>query len=159
MAKVTQFDKHNPAVKRVCAKVRRPLLLRWAIKETIAWILIAFSLLLSGCSGRSGGSSQYENGAYLCKGIIYSLTVTDSADLTNEEIAMRVTDDKVYFSGNSMLLGDGIKLCPIGSIEFAKKDEMYFDSAGCSMDGKMLTISADGTYNYITKKIKPLQYI
>jgi hypothetical protein len=65
---------------------------------------------------------------------------------------MRVTDDKVYFSGNSMLLGDGIKICRIGSIEFAKKDEMYFDSAGCSMEGKALKRQY-GTYNYITKKL------
>ena len=117
----------------------------------INWLLVIFSLLIVGCNNTST-ISEYENGAYLCKGSTHSLAVTGSVADLDDEIAMRVTDDRVFFSGSSMLQGDNIKICPIGSIEFAKKDEMYFDSSGCSMDDKALKRQY-GTYNYITKKL------
>jgi hypothetical protein len=48
---------------------------------------------------------------------------------------MCFSNDKVNFTGNALLLDDNIKVCPIGSIESAKIDEMYFDNSGCSIKG------------------------
>jgi hypothetical protein len=107
--------------------------------------------LLTACAQK-----DYSNGKYSCNGDIDSHLVFangSSQNFTHEKqvIAMRIENNKVYFSGNTLLLGDAIQICKIGMIEFAKKDEMYFDTNGCAMNSKEEKNRKFGTYNFITK--------
>lgn len=104
--------------------------------------------------------SQYENGKYSCDGSINTnLVYTDGnfSNITsnNEKIGMRIDSHKVYLSGSSLILGDGVQICKIGTIEFAKKDEMYFDNSVCKMqiDLNSTIHRTHGTFNFITKEL------
>ena len=80
------------------------------------------------------------------------LTESKPNFMSNQVIGMRLENDQISFSGNQYLLGQKIKVCPIGSIEFATKDEIYFDSSGCSMTTSGWERQY-GTYNLITKEL------
>lgn len=101
-------------------------------------------LLLTACS-------QYEDGKYLCKGSVRSITAAGSTTSGNQQIAFRLESDKVSFSGNGLLSGDQIGVCEIGSNEFAKKDELFFDTLGCTTNGKNQTSRKYGTYSKLSK--------
>ena len=104
--------------------------------------------------------SQYENGIYLCDGSINTNLVYKDGNFSNttsnnEKIGMRIDSQKVYLSGSNLILGDGVQICKIGKIEFAKKDEMYFDNSGCKMqiDLNSMVHRTHGTFNFITKEL------
>jgi hypothetical protein len=114
-------------------------------------LLLIFALFLTACAQK-----DYSNGKYSCNGEIYTNIVYvngNSQNFTHEKqiIAMRIENNKVYFSGSTLLLGDAIQICKVGTIEFAKKDEMYFDTNGCTMNVAQEKNRKFGTYNFITK--------
>jgi hypothetical protein len=104
--------------------------------------------------------SQYENSKYSCDGSINTNLVYEDGNFSNttsdnQKIGMRIDSQKVYLSGSTLILGDGVPICRIGTIELAKKDEMYFDNSGCKMkiDLGSKTHRTFGTFNFITKKL------
>ncbi|MGA2549439.1 MAG: hypothetical protein ABSF50_04760 [Burkholderiaceae bacterium] len=104
-----------------------------------------------------GGCTQYPNTVAVCKGQI-SLKIGEMVGNVQasdkEEIGMRIENDRISLSGNVLIGAEQVRVCRIGSIEFAKKDEIFFDTSGCNRDGKEgLTGRIYGTYNYITRKL------
>lgn len=115
--------------------------------------ILLLTLLLTACT-----QSNYSNGKHSCNGEVNTNLVYENGNFHNftekkQTIAMRIEDNKVYFSGNALLFGDDIKICKIGTIEFAKKDEMYFDTNGCTMKITQEKHRKWGTYNFITKEL------
>ena len=106
--------------------------------------LLLCVLLLTACS-------QYKDGKYQCKGSVRSITAAGSTTSGNQQIAFRLDNDKVSFSGNEFLVGDQIGVCEIGSNEFAKKDELFFDTSGCGTNRKNQESRKYGTYNKLSK--------
>ncbi|MGB8078555.1 MAG: hypothetical protein WCF09_11835 [Gallionella sp.] len=107
-------------------------------------ILLLPLFFLSACS-------QYPNTKSLCEGEVSSFGKVNFSDV-HDEIGMSLQNDVINFSGSSLLTGRNIKVCKIGSIEFAQKDEAFFDTSGCTMEGK-IGKRTYGTYNFITKKL------
>ena len=120
--------------------------------KKISAILMA-TLLISSCG-------QYETGKFICKGRLYINNVypdstSSFVEQTDQVIAMHIDSSKVDFSGNNLLLGNQIKICKIGEIEFSKKDEMYFDNSGCKtvITNPKNETRKYGTYNFITNEL------
>ena len=65
---------------------------------------------------------------------------------------MRIYKDRISLTGNSLQGIDDQMVCQIGSIEFARKDELYFDSDGCQRQ-KTSEVRTYGTYNFITSHL------
>jgi len=97
--------------------------------------------------------SQYQDKTMFCKGSIALWSQKGVNQLNSEVIGMRIEKDKISLSGNGYQSVDELKVCKIGSIEFSKKDVIYFDSDGCSIEGKNTRSRKYGTYNYITKEL------
>ena len=109
-------------------------------------MLLSLCFLLTACS-------QYQNKTMVCNGSI-GLWNTKLMNIANSQtIGMRIEGDKISLTGNRFQGADEVKVCKIGSIEFAKKDEIYFDTDGCSMTGKNSKSRKYGTFNYITKEL------
>ncbi len=125
-----------------------------AIRRSTSWVRAGVWLL---GIGALAGCTQYPNTKALCKGHVFLKLegmVGNGQTLDREEIGMRIENDSISFSGNLLIGGDQIKLCKIGSIEYARKDELYFDTSGCTREGKEnISGRTYGTYNYITRKL------
>jgi hypothetical protein len=112
------------------------------------WLLVvASAVTLAGCG------NQYPESVMLCQGSVNTWVNGHlTATLENQTIGMRISQDRISLTGNSFQGIDEQKVCRIGSIEFARKDELFFDSGGCSMKNKS-EVRKYGTYNVITRHL------
>ncbi len=113
------------------------------------WLVVAASggLTLTACS------SQYPDTVMLCQGSVNSwINGHFSAKVDDQKIGMRIFNDRISLTGNSLQGIDEQKVCRIGSIEFAKKDDLFFDSDGCHMKTTS-DVRNYGTYNFITRHL------
>ena len=87
--------------------------------------------------------------AYLrCKGVIAIFYDTGVESLEKQEIAAHVMQDRINFSGNSLLSGTDIQICRQST------DDFYFDSQSCK--GGPVDLSSPreyGTLNKITGEL------
>ena len=109
-------------------------------------LILSFCTFLISCS-------QYQDKTMVCKGSISIWTSSGMNLVDSQIIGMRIEIDKISLNGNGYQGVDELKVCKIGSIEFSKKDVIYFDTDGCSMEGKDTNSRKYGTYNYITKEL------
>jgi len=106
--------------------------------ETKHLILFAvYAVLLFACS-------QYPNKEFLCKG---STTLQGTKD-KNQEIGMRLENDRITFTGNNLISLYSYNVCKIGGS--VTNDEIHFDSNECGSTEKRISRN-NGTYNFITK--------
>jgi hypothetical protein len=95
--------------------------------------ILTLLLLLAGCNDPDDLLLQ-------CKGDVSSFMPSVWTQ-NDEHIAVRISDKKVSFSGNGLLLGKNITICRDG-------DDIYFDSDTC--DNRKTTQNRQyGTYNRI----------
>jgi hypothetical protein len=81
-----------------------------------------------------------------CKGSVSSFMPT-SWTQDDELIAVHIKEGKITVSGNDMLLGQNIRLCPPGTLGIPS-DTLFFDSSGCGTTDKPQTRQY-GTLNTI----------
>lgn len=118
-----------------------------AIRPTICFVAAACALMSQACS------NQYPDTVMLCKGSVNTWVDGHfTAKLDDQKIGMRISDDRISLTGNSLQGIDEQKLCRIGSIQFAKKDELFFDTDGCHMKATS-EARQYGTYNLISKHL------
>lgn len=70
----------------------------------------------------------------------------------NERIAAHIKNGMITFSGNSLLLGNNITICPPQTLGIPA-DSLYFSSDGCSGRAKMPEHRQYGTLNTILLKL------
>jgi hypothetical protein len=120
------------------------------MRKTIMLVLLvaaATAAMLAACS------NQYPDTVMLCKGSVQTwINGQLGAKMENESIGMHLSNDRISLTGNGLQGIDEQKVCRIGSIEFAKKDELFFDSDGCSMKN-VSEVRKAGTYNLITRHL------
>ena len=112
----------------------------------LLFVLVASSVTLAACS------SQYPDTVMFCQGSVNTAANGVLGSAENQTIGMRVSHDKISLTGNLLQGIDEQKVCRIGSNEFAKKDELFFDSDGCQMNEKS-DVRKYGTYNFITTRL------
>jgi hypothetical protein len=113
-----------------------------------ARLLVAFAsaVTLEGCS-------QYPDTVMLCKGSVSAWVNGHlTAKVDDQSIGMHISNDRISLTGSSFLGVDNQKVCRIASNEYAKKDELVFDTDGCQMKGKS-DVRQYGTYNFITRHL------
>jgi hypothetical protein len=109
-------------------------------------LILSIFIFITSCS-------QYQDKKMLCRGTINLWTITGLNVINSQSIGLRIENDSISLSGNNFQSIEEQKVCKIGTIEFSKKDEIYFDSDGCSMNVKNIKDRKFGTYNYITKQL------
>lgn len=106
------------------------------------------SILAIFCTTACSDSKPPLTDTYLkCTGTISSLGNSSSL-IKNQQIAVRISGGTISFSGNSMLLGEHIPICPAGS-NGRSEDDVYFDSESCVGTRREDPRRRYGTYNRI----------
>jgi hypothetical protein len=86
-----------------------------------------------------------------CEGWIGSWSPT-SWYKDREEIAAHTKNGTITFSGNELLLGENIAICPPGTLGIPA-DSLYFSSDGCGNKAKLPEHRQYGTLNTILLKL------
>jgi hypothetical protein len=114
--------------------------------KSLMLLLVASAVTLAACG------NQYPDTVMLCQGSVNTRVNGHlTATMEDEKIGLRISNDKISLTGNSFQAIDEQRVCRIGSIEFAKKDELFFDSGGCTM--RQADVRRGGTYNFITRHL------
>jgi hypothetical protein len=102
----------------------------------------------------TGFDNQYPDKVMLCRGSVSTwVNARFTAKVDGETIGMHISKDRISLTGSKFLGLENQPVCPIGSIEFAKNDELYFDTDGCQLKGKS-DVRQYGTYNFITRHLE-----
>jgi hypothetical protein len=67
-------------------------------------------------------------------------------------VGLRIKDDMISISGDSMISLPPTKACKIKEVDYATNDELYFSSDGCKEASGYLE-RKKGTYNYLTQRL------
>lgn len=115
------------------------------------FVSLVFSVLtVAACS------SGYPKKLLLCEGNVDNLDKNSGASgiiADHSEIAIRIENGKISFSGSNLFIGTDIDVCRLGSSDFAMKDQLFFEAPTCpaTAHGEKRVY---GTYNFITRKLE-----
>jgi hypothetical protein len=102
--------------------------------------------VLSACSGSAKESQQLS-----CNGNITPfLTNEKRADVAaNQSIEVLIRKQRISFTGNSLLSGKDVAICPPGNSGWADGGH-YFDSEACTSSPRKNGVRVYGTYNELS---------
>jgi hypothetical protein len=118
--------------------------------KSSANVLTALTMmLLAGCSGADKTNQQMS-----CSGSITPfLTNEKQAEVApNQQIDVRIHGQRISFTGNSLLVGKDVAICPPGNSGWAEGGH-YFDSEACTSSPHKDGVRVYGTYNEISGKL------
>jgi hypothetical protein len=98
--------------------------------------------------------SQYKDISMVCEGEVFAGLSNGARSISEiQKIGMRVQDDKIELTGNGYQVLVATRVCAIGEIAFARKDQIFVDTSGCRMDAKKPEKRDFASYNYLTKEL------
>lgn len=117
--------------------------------KTTAWALAALLIgLFTACSG-PGNSQQLS-----CTGSITPFVTVDQQGKVapNQQIEVRISRRNISFSGNPLLSGRDVSICPPGNSGWATGGH-YFDNQACASSPHPEGTRVYGTYNEISGEL------
>jgi hypothetical protein len=113
---------------------------------TIRFLVVVFGTSLVVACSKPDNSIASEETYLKCEGTISIFKDGPFQLVEKQEIAAHVKNQRIGFSGNDFLSGEGIQICTTG----ASGDQPYFDSESCDGGTRNDPKRKYGTYNKIT---------